>query len=69
MLKHRSGASNKVADALSRRHTLLTEMRVNVVGFEEMATLYPQDEDFKDAWNACTNPTSVNKAPWKKYFI
>lgn len=40
MLKHRSGKSNKVVDALSRRRNLLIEMRVTVLGFDDLKTLY-----------------------------
>ncbi|GER34146.1 gag-pol polyprotein [Striga asiatica] len=34
VLKHRSGASDRVADALSRRSLFLTDIRVSVVGFD-----------------------------------
>ena len=38
-LKHKSGATNKVADALSRRCSLLTKMKVEVLDFDEMKEL------------------------------
>ena len=34
VLKHRSGKSNRVVDALSRRQLLLTQMQIEVVGFK-----------------------------------
>lgn len=49
VLKHRSGKSNKVADALSKRMNLLTEMRVQVLGFEELKHMYEDDEYFSEA--------------------
>ena len=48
-LKHTSGKSNRVIDALNRRHLLLTEMQIEVVGFKELMNLYPEDPDFAEA--------------------
>ena len=52
VLKHRSGRSNRVADALSRSQLLLTIMQVQVVGFDELKNLYPEDPNFYEAWKA-----------------
>ena len=52
MLKHRSGRSNRVLDALSRRQFFLTTMKVEVVGFNELKNLYLDDVDFAEAWKA-----------------
>ena len=41
VLKHRSGKSNRVADALIRRQLFLTVMQVEVVGFDELKNMYP----------------------------
>ena len=49
MLKNRSGKSNRVADALSRRQLLLAVMQVEVVGFDELKNLYPKDPNFVEA--------------------
>lgn len=46
VIKHQSGKLNKVADALSRRHALVSTLRVSVTGFECFAELYPTDPFF-----------------------
>ena len=48
MLQHRSGRSNRVANALSRRQLVLTVMQVEVVGFDELKNLYPEDPNFTE---------------------
>ena len=42
VLKHRSGKSNRVGDALSRRQLLLIVVQVEVVGFDELKNMYPR---------------------------
>jgi hypothetical protein len=46
VLKHRSGKSNKVVDALSRRIVLLNTMSIEVVSLNCIKTLYEEDADF-----------------------
>lgn len=40
VIKHKSGALNKVVDALSRRSFLLTTMRAKVLGFDSFHELF-----------------------------
>nr|GEW12206.1 hypothetical protein [Tanacetum cinerariifolium] len=42
-LTHKSGVTNKVTGALSRRHSFLSTMKVNVHGFEIIKELYKED--------------------------
>ena len=41
VMKHKSGASNKVANALSQRSLLLTSMTIIAKGFDSFKYLYP----------------------------
>lgn len=45
-IRHQSGKTNRVADALSRRHTLLTTMHTSVQGFAAFADMYATDPFF-----------------------
>lgn len=45
-IRHQSSKTNRVADALSRRHGLLTTMHTYVNGFATFADLYPSDPFF-----------------------
>ena len=50
VIKHQSRKLNKVADALSRRHALVSTLSVSVTGFETFATLYATDPFFAAIW-------------------
>ncbi|GKE19491.1 RNA-directed DNA polymerase [Tanacetum coccineum] len=52
-IKHKAGTLNKVADALSQRHILLSAMQVRIVGFETFKELYVDDSDFAGIWQKC----------------
>lgn len=44
VIKHQSCRVNKVADALSRQHSLIASLSVSVPGFATFAELYPSDQ-------------------------
>jgi hypothetical protein len=55
-LKHISGHTNKIVDALSRRCLVLQECQVIVMGFEHLKEMYKEYPYFKEAYEACENP-------------
>ena len=53
MIQYKKGKDNVVADALSRRHALVTTLTSQIVGFELIKELYKEDEDFGTVYKAC----------------
>ena len=51
-LKHTSGVENKIADALSRRTCVLTQLNAGVVGFERIKEKYVSCSDFGEIFGA-----------------
>lgn len=60
VLKHKSGAQNKVADELSRKAQCLSTMRVEVVGFDSIPELYTTDPYFSKFYEAAKAKQSVD---------
>ena len=50
VIKYKKGKDNVVADALSRRHTLIVTMEAKIMGFEHIKESYATDLDFNEAF-------------------
>ena len=55
MIKYKQGKENVVADALSRRYTLLNFLSAKLLGFEFIKELYSNDDDFGAIYISCDN--------------
>ncbi|XP_074283286.1 uncharacterized protein LOC141607839 [Silene latifolia] len=57
--KYKEGKQNVVADALSRRHSLLTVISNKVLGFEFMKDIYKEYPDISEEWIVLTEGGST----------
>ena len=55
IIKYKKGKSNVVADALSRRYTLLAKLGSQILGFDNICELYSHDPFFASIYFACFN--------------
>ena len=55
VIKYKSGKTNVVADALSRRYFLLALLDVKLLGFEVIKELYVNDPYFGECYAQCLN--------------
>jgi hypothetical protein len=53
IIKHKKGTENVIADTLSRRYTMLSQLDHNFFGLESIKELYATDVDFKDTYENC----------------
>ncbi|KAK5843691.1 hypothetical protein PVK06_006149 [Gossypium arboreum] len=54
-IKYKTGRENVVADALSRRYSLITTLNAKVLGFKHIKDLYLNDIDFANVFSNCGN--------------
>jgi hypothetical protein len=64
VVKHKCGKDNIVADALSRRCGLVTQLDRKVLGLESIKTLYANDSDFKEHFSKCAPGKG-----WDKFYV
>jgi hypothetical protein len=61
IIKYKKGKDNIIADALSRRYTLLSQLDCTIFGLESIKDQYALDPDFKDVLLNCKEGRTWNK--------
>ena len=61
VIKHKKGKENVIADALSRRYTMLSQLDFKIFGLETIKDQYVQDVEFKDVLQNCKEGRTWNK--------
>ncbi|KAK1685676.1 hypothetical protein QYE76_046524 [Lolium multiflorum] len=61
VIKHKKGKDNVIADALSRRYTMLSQLDFKIFGLETIKEQYLHDADFKDVLLNCKDGRTWNK--------
>ena len=62
VIKYKQGKEIIVADALSRRYALVSNLNTKLLGFEYVKELYANDDDFASVYGAC------EKAAFGKFY-
>lgn len=68
-----SGTQNMVVDALNRRSHLLTVIKSEIIDFDSIKELYPNEYYFGDIWEKCNSNKfqegflCIPKTSFKKY--
>jgi hypothetical protein len=60
VIKHKKGKENVIADALSRRYTLLNQLDYKIFGLETINDQYVTDPDFRDVLLHCKDGKGWN---------
>jgi hypothetical protein len=63
-VKYKKGKDNVVADALSRRHALLTQLDAKILRLESIKELYPTDLNFVEQYSKCCDGRG-----WVKFHV
>jgi hypothetical protein len=69
VIKNRKGKENVIADALSRRYALLTQLGYKIFGLETIKDQYVHDTDFKDVLLHCKDDKTWNKFIFNDGFV
>jgi hypothetical protein len=69
VIKHKKGKENIIADALSRRYALLTQLDYKIFGLETIKDQYVHDADFKDVLLHCKHGKTWNKFIFNDGFV
>lgn len=69
IVKYKKGKENVVADALSRKNVLLTQLDVKVPGLESLKELYAFDHEFSAPYSKCKDEKGWDKYHIHDYFL
>ena len=61
IIKHKKGKDNVIADALSRRYTMLSQLDCRIFGLESIKEQYALDPDFNEVLLNCKEGRTWNK--------
>ena len=69
VIKHKKGKDNIIADALSRRYALLSQLDFKIFGLETIKEQYVHDAEFKDVLQNCRDGRTWNKFVFNDGFV
>jgi hypothetical protein len=69
VIKHNKGKENVIANALSRRYALLTQLDYKIFALETTKDQYVHDADFKDVFLHCKDGKTWNKFIFNDGFV
>jgi hypothetical protein len=64
IIKHKKGKDNVIADALSRRYTMLSQLDFKIFGLENIKQQYVHDGKYRDILQHCKEGKT-----WKKFIL